>query len=105
MGSIQRRIGLALLVSLLLAGGLLAQGSLWLFDRGLRSYLQSDLRDEAESLLRAIARKPSGVQLETQLVDPSFQRPYSGRYFLIDIDGQLWRSRSLWDREMLMPFK
>ena len=103
MGSIQRRIGLALLVSLLLAGGLLAQGSLWLFDRGLRSYLQSDLRDEAESLLRAIARKPSGVQLETQLVDPSFQRPYSGRYFLIDIDGQLWRSRSLWDREMLMP--
>lgn len=103
MGSIQQRIGLALLVSLLLAGGLLAHGSLWLFDRGLRSYLQSDLRDEAESLLRAIARKPSGVQLETQLVDPSFQRPYSGRYFLIDIDGQLWRSRSLWDRELLMP--
>ncbi len=34
MGSIQRRIGLALLVSLLLAGGLLAQGSLWLFDQG-----------------------------------------------------------------------
>ena len=103
MGSIQRRIGLGLLISLLLAGGLLAQGSLWLFDRGLRSYLQSDLRDEAESLLRAIVRKPSGVQLETLLVDPSFQRPYSGRYFLIDIDGQLWRSRSLWDLELLMP--
>lgn len=102
MGSIQRRIGLALLVSLLLAGALLAQGSLWLFDQGLRNYLQSDLRDEAESLLRAIVRKPMGVQLETQIVDPSFQRPYSGRYFLIDIDGQLWRSRSLWDHELRM---
>ena len=103
MGSIQRRISLALLVSLLLAGGLLAKGSLWLFDQGLRNFLQSDLRDEAESLLRAIVRKPSGVQLEAQIVDPSFQRPYSGRYFLIDIDGQLWRSRSLWDHEWVMP--
>lgn len=103
MGSIQRRIGLALLVSLLLAGGLLAQGSLWLFDQGLRNYLQSDLRDEAESLLRAIVRKRSGVQLEAQIVDPSFHRPYSGRYFLIEIDGQLWRSRSLWDHEWIMP--
>ena len=103
MGSIQRRISLALLVSLLLAGGLLAQGSLLLFDHGLRDYLARDLRSDAENLLRALVRPPEGIGLQTQLVDPSFQRPYAGRYFLIESAGQLLRSRSLWDHPLPMP--
>ena len=61
MGSIQRRISLSLLVSLLLAGGLLAQGSLLLFDHGLRDYLARDLRSDAENLLRALVRPPEGI--------------------------------------------
>lgn len=103
MHSIQRRISLALLVSLLLAGGLLAQGSLWLFDRGLRDYLTRDLRDAGENLLRALVRPPEGIGLQTQLVDASFQRPYSGHYFLIESAGQLLRSRSLWDYPLALP--
>lgn len=103
MRSIQRQIGLGLAVSLLLAGLLLVQGSLWLFDQGLRRYLVADLRDEAQSLLLAAVRTSDGLQLESRMLDPSFQRPFSGRYFLVAVDGQRWRSRSLWDRELSMP--
>ncbi|PZR41562.1 MAG: ATP-binding protein, partial [Ectopseudomonas oleovorans] len=51
MRSIQRRLGIGLAATLLLAGLVLAQASLWVFDRGLRAYLEEDLRDEAQGLL------------------------------------------------------
>jgi signal transduction histidine kinase len=102
--SIQRRLGIGLAATLLLAGLVLAQASLWVFDRGLRAYLEGDLRDEAQGLLAALVRGPSGLQLDERRLDPSFQRQFSGHYFRIDFsDERSWRSRSLWDRELLKP--
>ncbi len=104
MRSIQRRLGIGLAATLLLAGLILAQASLWVFDRGLRAYLEGDLRDEAQGLLAALVRGPSGLQLDERRLDPSFQRQFSGHYFRIDFsDERSWRSRSLWDRELLKP--
>lgn len=104
MRSIQRRLGIGLAATLLLAGLVLAQASLWVFDRGLRAYLEGDLRDEAQGLLAALVRGPSGLQLDERRLDPSFQRQFSGHYFRIDFsDERSWRSRSLWDRELLKP--
>lgn len=104
MRSIQRRLGIGLAATLLLAGLFLAQASLWVFDRGLRAYLEGDLRDEAQGLLAALVRGPSGLQLDERRLDPSFQRQFSGHYFRIDFsDERSWRSRSLWDRELLKP--
>ncbi|WP_324734482.1 sensor histidine kinase [Pseudomonas paeninsulae] len=100
MKSIQRRLSLGLISILLVVGLLMAQTSLWLFDLGLRSYLQTDLRDEAESLLIAMARGPQGIQLNEQRLSAAFQRPYSGHYFRIDFADKTWRSRSLWDSEL-----
>ncbi len=100
MRSIQRRLSLGLAGVLLAIGLVLAQGSLWLFDRSLRSYLQDGLQDETQTLLSALVRGPVGVQLDEQRLSAAFQRPYSGLYFRIDFAGQTWRSRSLWDREL-----
>jgi signal transduction histidine kinase len=101
--SIQRRLSLGLAGALLLVGLILAQASLWVFDRGLRAYLEEDLRDEAQGLLAALVRGPAGLQLDERRLDPSFQRQFSGHYFRIDFSDQSWRSRSLWDRELLKP--
>lgn len=103
MRSIQRRLGLGLAGTLLLAGLVLAQASLWVFDRGLRAYLEDSLRDEAQGLLTALVRGPSGLQLDERRLNPSFQRQFSGHYFRIDFSDHSWRSRSLWDRELLKP--
>jgi signal transduction histidine kinase len=101
MRSIQRRLSLGLLTVLLVVGLVLAQSSLWLFDLGLRSYLENGLRNQAETLLGSLERGPQGVQLDQQRLPASYQRPLSGSYFRIEAGTQLWRSRSLWDRELL----
>ncbi|MBF8162484.1 ATP-binding protein [Pseudomonas mendocina] len=103
MRSIQRRLSLGLAGALLLVGLILAQASLWVFDRGLRAYLEEDLRDEAQGLLAALVRGAAGLQLDERRLDLSFQRQFSGHYFRIDFSDRSWRSRSLWDRELLKP--
>ncbi|HSC82999.1 MAG TPA: sensor histidine kinase [Pseudomonas sp.] len=103
MRSIQRRLSLGLGAVLLVVGLALAQGSLWLFDDGLRRFFEDGLKEETESLLIAVVRGPQGVQLDERRVDPAFQRPFSGHYFRIDFAERSWRSRSLWDRELQQP--
>lgn len=103
MRSIQRRLSIGLIGVLLVVGLVLVQASLWVFDRGLRAYLEEDLRDEAQGLLAALVRGPSGLQLDERRLDPSFQRQFSGHYFRIDFPDRSWRSRSLWDRELIKP--
>jgi signal transduction histidine kinase len=103
MKSIQRRLGLGLFGILLVVGVITAQSSLWLFDLGLRRYLQGNLREEAEILLTALSRGANGPQLNEQRLSPRYQRPWSGSYFRIDLGDQRWRSRSAWDFSLDKP--
>lgn len=103
MRSIQRRLSLGLAAILLLVGLALVQVGIWLFDRSLREYLRADLNDQTESLLIAMVRGASGLQLDERRLGPAFQQPFSGHYFRIDFAEVNWRSRSLWDRELPMP--
>ncbi|MCO6060352.1 sensor histidine kinase [Pseudomonas sp. MOB-449] len=103
MRSIQRRLSLGLVGVLLLVGLILAQTSLWLFDLGLRRYLAEALRSESELLLSSLVRGQNGIQLDEKRLNPAHQQPYSGRYFIIELNEQPWRSRSLWDAELPMP--
>ncbi len=105
MRSIQRRLSVGLFAVLLVVGLVLAQTGLWLFDQGLRRYFAGNLREEAENLLVAMVRGPNGMQLDEQRLNPAFQRPYSGRYFVIELEKDTWRSRSLWDSELEVPHK
>ena len=101
MRSIQQRLSLGLVVIWLVSGLLLVQVSLWLFDHGLRRYLESGLREEAQGLLIALVRGPTGLQLNEQRLAPAYQRPFSGHYFRVDFSETVWRSRSSWDYELL----
>ncbi|SDJ89476.1 sensor histidine kinase [Pseudomonas indica] len=103
MIALQHRLSLGLVAVLLVVGLIFAQGSLWLFDLGLRRYLQNYLREEAEALLIAMVRGPQGLQLDEQRIGPGYQRPLSGHYFRIDFDDRVWRSRSLWDHTLPRP--
>ncbi|WP_043311271.1 sensor histidine kinase [Pseudomonas sp. ML96] len=103
MRSIQRRLSLGLAGVLVVMGLALAQASLLLFDHSLRRYLQEDLKDETQTLLAALVRGSTGVQLDERRLDPNFHRPFSGHYFRIDFSDQTWRSRSLWDRDLQAP--
>ncbi|CEI21804.1 two-component sensor [Pseudomonas aeruginosa] len=105
MRSIQRRLSVGLFAVLLVVGLVLAQTGLWLFDQGLRRYFAGNLREEAENLLVAMVRGPNGMQLDEQRLNPAFQRPYSGRYYVIELEKVTWRSRSLWDSELEVPHK
>lgn len=97
MRSIQRRLSMGLVAVLLGIGlpAMLATG--WLLDLGLRRYLESHLQAESDMLLSAIVRGPNGLMLDEPRLSPRYQRPLSGSYFRIDVDGRIWRSRSTWD--------
>lgn len=100
MKSIQRRLSFGLFAALIVSGLVLAQAGLWLLDQALRSYFAHSLREETENILVALSRGQSGIQLDTQHINPAFSRPYSGRYFIVVFDDNVWRSRSLWDNEL-----
>ena len=101
--SIQQRLSLSLIAVLIVVGLLFAQTSLWLFDQGLRRYLENHLQDEAELLVAALARGANGIELDQQHVSAAYHRPFSGHYFCIHIDDQQWRSRSSWDYDLPEP--
>jgi signal transduction histidine kinase len=103
LNSIQQRLSISLIAVLILVGLLLAQMSLWLFDQGLRRYLENHLHDEAELLVAALARGANGIELDQQHVSAAYHRPFSGHYFCIDLDEQQWRSRSSWDFSLPEP--
>lgn len=103
LNSIQQRLSISLITVLILVGLLLAQMSLWLFDQGLRRYLENHLHDEAELLVAALARGANGIELDQQHVSAAYHRPFSGHYFCIHLDDQQWRSRSSWDFSLPEP--
>ena len=103
MKSIQRRLSLGLVSVLLIAGLVVGQVSLWLFENGLQRYLESGLQNDSENLLIALSRGPQGLQLDERRLSPAYQRPFSGHYFSIEFGETHWRSRSLWDAQLPRP--
>lgn len=113
MKSIQQRLSIGLASVLILVGLALAQTSLWLFDTGLRGSLGSELQLEADNLLAALVRGETSIELDQTRLSPVYQRPFSGRYFRIELQadrieqqadtGLTLRSRSAWDHTLVMP--
>ena len=102
MKSISRQLGGSLLLVLLVTVTLVGQGAVWLFDNGLRDYLSSDLQRESDTLLAALIAAPGGLQLDSSRVAADYQRPFSGRYYIVQTDDERWRSRSLWDQRLAL---
>ncbi|MDE1209077.1 ATP-binding protein [Vibrio aestuarianus] len=72
-----------------------------------KDYLIDDVRsqlslamDEITANLEADSR--GNLVLSTRLSDPRFNQPYSGLYWTASVDGQSIRSRSLWDKRLIL---
>lgn len=98
-----RELGIGLALTLLLVGSTIGGIALWLFDDQLRASSERELAQAAERVLAAIERGADGVQLDTTRLDASYRKPFSGHYFAVRVGDQLWRSRSLWDSELVQP--
>jgi signal transduction histidine kinase len=98
--SIGRQLNIGLVASLLLAATLLGVVASFLFERALREYALEGLHADAQSVLAAIERGPSGLMLDSARLVPSYHTPLSGRYFVVGIGDTRWRSRSLWDTDL-----
>lgn len=96
--SIARRLLLSLALILVIAGIALAQIGLYWLDNSLRQHTRQQLQAHAESLLSALIRdEDDELVVNERHHDALYLQPFSGQYFIIDIDGHIWRSRSLWD--------
>lgn len=97
----------------LLAGGALAIAAAlvisWftlvlLFDSHIRRNTEEDLIRHGRAIVSAIVFTPDGFSTETyQPADLRFDRPASGLYWQLSRDGDVRRSRSLWDNSLKIP--
>jgi signal transduction histidine kinase len=89
------------LLSVLVIGGLVfAQAGLWLFEKGIAGYLEASLRSQTETLLLALNKGQTRLELNEERILPAYQRAFSGYYFQITLPDRQLRSRSLWDAQL-----
>lgn len=75
----------------------------WLAFQRFQLHLTSQALDaSSERLMAAVRQGNNGPFLDQSRLDPVFNRPLSGEYFLIRFADTHWRSRSLWDSELLL---
>ncbi len=103
MTSLRARLGLGLVSSLALMIGLL-----WLtvgisVRLLMEEQLASRLAHDAEALLGGLSIDDGHVSLDARRIQGIYQQPFSGHYFQIEIEGEVVRSRSLWDEVLPVP--
>jgi signal transduction histidine kinase len=104
MTSLRARLGLGLVSSLAVMIGLL-----WLtvgisVRILMEEQLASRLAHDAESLLGGLSiDAESHASLDARRIQGIYQQPFSGHYFQIDVEGEVLRSRSLWNEVLHVP--
>jgi signal transduction histidine kinase len=102
MKSLRRQLTLGLTLSLV--GLLTLQWAVVTFtiDHLIQSQMTERMQQEAEGLLAGVTANAKGQPMvEQRLVTSGYQRPFSGRYFIVVTEeGHTLKSRSLWDVEL-----
>ncbi len=104
MNSLERRLQVGIILSLILLMGLL-----WVVGnqaiRGLtEDFVASRLEHDAESLLAALEMNDENVSLRKRQINPVFDQPFSGHYYVIRFsDGRELVSRSLRGQMLTVP--
>ncbi|WP_026381383.1 sensor histidine kinase [Afifella pfennigii] len=102
----------SLRLRLILAGALAISVSLALAALGLSALFAAHVERRAvaelsvhlDQVLSGLERGPQGSLVLAQMpADPRFSRPFGGLYWQISQDGEVLRSRSLWDDALELP--
>jgi len=103
--SVQHSLSIGLSLSLVLLMVLLLWLGSTLVRRLSEDLIASRLVDDAETLVAAFdSTGLPAPELSRRLHNPIYERPYSGRYYLLRLaDGSELRSRSLWDETLKLP--
>lgn len=103
MTSIRRRLSVGLALSLVGVFILLGLGVSLSFRMLTEGYILSRLGHDAESLLTALTPVDSQLTLRAERVNPVYEQPFSGHYYILTLDRGELRSRSLWDQTLQLP--
>ncbi len=107
MNSLQARLQLGLLLSLLLLALMLILGGSAAVRQIAEAHVAARLEHDADALLGALqpaTAEGGGMGMSGQRVTPVYLQPFSGHYYLVRRpEGQPLRSRSLWDHELVVP--
>lgn len=104
MKSLQSRLGLGLIISLVVMLALLWLTVGYTVRVLMEQQLATRLEHDAESLLGGISMNADGAfQLDPQRIQGIYRQPHSGHYYRIDVNGSSTRSRSLWDETLPVP--
>ena len=105
MNSLERRLGVGLLLALLATFGVLFWAAATAVTSLSEAYVLARLEHDAEALLGAVRATPGARRrLREGRITPIYQQPLSGHYFVVTFaDGVRQRSRSLWDATLEPP--
>jgi len=102
--SLQARLGIGLLLSLVVVFVILWYGVSSAIRVLSEDYIASRLAHDAETLLAAAdVNERSAPKLAAARVDAVYRRPFSGHYYEVLTTEAVERSRSLWDQTLSAP--
>ena len=99
--SLKRRFlltSLAVSAAALIAAGVFLY---YLFERDFKARIHTEAHNQLMQLVSGLDIDPDGALQTEPMADPRFRQPLSGLYWQVDArDGQMLRSRSLWDESL-----
>lgn len=102
--SLRLRLALSGVILLFVSLAAAQVGLSILFNRHAERAIAADLLDLSDYLVAGIRPDGQGkLVLADPPPDPAYDRPYSGRYWLVTAEDQVWSSRSLWDFTLSLP--
>lgn len=102
--SLRLRLALAGAVAVTLAIVVSSLGLAALFGAHVERRALAELSVQLDQVLAGVERGTDGaLELATDPADPRFRQIYGGLYWQIAAEGQVLRSRSLWDYEIPLP--
>ena len=103
MQSLQARLSIGLTLSIIVLVTLLLLVGQYLLRQLAETFVAVRIEQDIEALLSHIDVDSMGqIQVNNEGLNPIFNQPYSGHYYQIAHNGQVVRSRSLWDTQLPM---
>lgn len=103
MYSLKHRLSRHLLINILLIMLALLGGLSLMMARLVEQHVVTRLQHDAESLISVLQQQDGQWRVDSALVSTIYNRVRSGHYYLIVTEGQVIRSRSLFDFEFEVP--